>query len=325
MECSIALCKVQFIYKMANKQALNALVILELLDSEGEEGDNNNGQGKTREWLKRRRELGYYTKIVQELQLEDTNGFKEMMRMDYKYFKEILNLVEPDITPQEIIGGNKVISAAERLTLTLRFLATGETFQSMSFQFRISDRTISYIVKDVCDAIVKYLVPLVPSSEEEWVTIADKFESRWQYPNAIGAIDGKHVVIRKPSHVGSHYYNYKHSHSIILMAIAGPSYECLYADVGANGRVNDGGVWNKCGFSNAIENNQLSLPTLRCLPGGVQNIPFVLIGDDAFALKKHMMKSYPQQNLTTERRVYNYRHSRGRRISENLFGIIANR
>ena len=98
---------------------------------------------KTREWLKRRRELRYYTNIVQELQLEDTNGFKEMMRMDYKYFKEILNLVEPDITPQEIIGGNKVISAAERLTLTLRFLATGETFQSMSFQFRISDRTIS--------------------------------------------------------------------------------------------------------------------------------------------------------------------------------------
>ena len=118
----------------------------------------------------------------------------------------------------------------------------------MSFQFRISDRTVSYIVKDVCDAIVKYLVPLylkVPSSEEEWLTIADKFQSRWQYPNAIGAIDGKHVVIRKPSHGGSYYYNYKHSHSIILMTIAGPSYECLYADVGANGRVNDGGVWNK--------------------------------------------------------------------------------
>ena len=138
---------------MANKQALNALVILELLDSEDEEGDNKNGRGKTREWLKRRRELGYYTNIVQELLLEDTKGFKEMMRMDYKYFKEILNLVEPDITPQEIIGGNKGISAAERLTLTLRFLATGETFQSMRFQFRISDRTISYIVKDVCDAI----------------------------------------------------------------------------------------------------------------------------------------------------------------------------
>ena len=35
------------------------------------------------------------------------------------------------------------------------------------------------------------------------------------------------------------------------------------------------------------------------------------------------MKLYPQQNLTTEKRVYNYRHGRGRRISENLFGILA--
>ena len=74
-----------------------------------------------------------------------------------------------------------------------------------------------------------------------------------------------------------------------------------------------------------IENQELSIPNRRCLPGGVQRIPFVLIGDDAFALKTHMMKPYPQQNLATERRAYNYRHSRGRRISENMFGILANR
>ena len=87
------------------------------------------------------------------------------------------------------------------------------------------------------------------------------------------------------------------------MAIAGPSYEYLYADGGTNGRVNDGGVWNKCGFSKALENQELSLPNPRCLPGGVQRIPFVVIGDDAFALETHMMKPYPQQNLTTEKRV----------------------
>ena len=38
---------------------------------------------------------------MQELQIEDTNGLKEMMRMDYKSFKEIINLVEPDIIGRE--------------------------------------------------------------------------------------------------------------------------------------------------------------------------------------------------------------------------------
>ena len=51
--------------------------------------------------------------------------------------------------------------------------------------------------------------------------------------------------------------------------------------------------------------------------------PYVFVGDDAFALKKFMTKLYPQQNLTTDKRVYNYRHSRAGRISENLFGNIS--
>ena len=74
----------------------------------------------TRVWLKKIEELGYFTNTARELQLKDTEGFKEMMRMDFKHFNEILNLIAPDITPQEIIGENKVISAAfERLNIQI--------------------------------------------------------------------------------------------------------------------------------------------------------------------------------------------------------------
>ena len=52
--------------------------------------------------------------------MEDTEGFKEMMRMDLKHFKEILNLIAPAITAQAFVGANKVISAAEHLTMTLK-------------------------------------------------------------------------------------------------------------------------------------------------------------------------------------------------------------
>ena len=61
------------------------------------------------------------------------------------------------------------------------------------------------------------------------------------------------------------------------MAIAGPSYECLYTDVGANSRVDDGGVWNKCGFSKALEKQELFIPNPRCLPVGVLFIIIIII------------------------------------------------
>ena len=150
------------------------------------------------------------------------------------------------------------------------------------------------------------------------------FETRWNYPYALGAIDGEHVMIRKPSNAGSYYYNYKHTHSIILLAITGPEYKCLYADIGSNGRVNDSGVWKKSPLLQAIQNGSVKLPKDDALPKGVIE-PYVFVGDDAFALKKFMMKRYPQQTLTVDKRVLKYRHSRARRISDNLFGISVSR
>ena len=53
------------------------------------------------------------------------------------------------------------------------------------------------------------------------------------------------IAIIPPPKSGSNYYNYEHANSIVLLALAGPNYECLFADVGSNGRMNDSGIWNK--------------------------------------------------------------------------------
>ena len=66
-------------------------------------------------------------------------------------------------------GELKAISPAKRLILILRFLATGEIFRSLSFQFRILKLAISYIVQEVFRAIIanlactylKYLAQIV--------------------------------------------------------------------------------------------------------------------------------------------------------------------
>ena len=168
------------------------VLLNELLDSD----DEKPTRGPTRDWVKRRKEKGYFNNIIRELRVEDRFGFREMFRMDISDFEAILSQIGEKISPKERLGGTEPIQSDERLALTLRFLATGESFQSLSFQFRISLNAVSYIVKGCCKAIVEKMVSdnlKVPSSEAEWLEISEKFEERWNFPHALGAIDGKHV------------------------------------------------------------------------------------------------------------------------------------
>ena len=95
--------------------------------------------------------------------------------------------------------------------------------------------------------------------------------------------------------------------------------------MGANGRACDAGVFAASAMSAALENNELSIPPSSPLPGRVNDVPYVIVGDEAFGLKEHLMKPYPARNLGDFERIHNYRLSRARRVSENAFGILGKR
>ena len=87
--------------------------MLELIDSSEEKEEGSNEPEKIRNWTKKREKLGYYANIVQELRMKETNGFKEIMWMDLEHFKEMLHLIEPDITAPKFMGRTKVILDAK--------------------------------------------------------------------------------------------------------------------------------------------------------------------------------------------------------------------
>ena len=136
-------------------------------------------------------------------------------------FKELLVLIEPRIARQATML-QEPISNAERLTIAIRFIATGETFKCLHFQFRRSRSAISYIVIECCLAIYELsgpTSPKVPSSEEEWLVISSVFEKRWNFPKCLGTVDGKHIVIQKPHWAVSEFYNYEGTQSIVLLEL----------------------------------------------------------------------------------------------------------
>ena len=174
-------------------------MIIACLDDEGEgEGEGIRKKGPERGWLRRRAERGSYTGILTELAAEDLPSFKHYMRMDVNSFRRLVEVTSPRIVKRNT-RMRCPISPSERLALTLRFLATGETFRSLEFQFRVSRTAISYIVLEVCEAILSELRALClqfPSTEEEWKAIEIKFSERWNFPHCVGALDGKHVVMQ---------------------------------------------------------------------------------------------------------------------------------
>lgn len=151
------------------------------------------------------------------------------------------------------------------------------------------------------------------------------FASRWQFPNCLGAVDGKHVAIVCPPESGSRYFNYKGTFSIVLLAVADSECKFVIIDVGAEGRQSDGGTLKNSDFGSALIEGSLGIPALACLPCTSTNVPYVFIGDEAFQLRRDFMRPFPARQLDDSRRIFNYRLSRARRCVENAFGITAAR
>nr|CAI5836347.1 unnamed protein product [Callosobruchus analis] len=155
---------------------------------------------------------------------------------------------------------------------------------------------------------------------EQWLKIADDFNARTKFPNCVCAIDGKHIRTIKPYHSGSYYYIYKGFHSLVLLAIVNSSYELILVNFGINGRVADGGAIENKQFHGKLKSNDINLPD-SCEVGGNDSIklPFVFVGDEAFALRLDFLKPFAQKDLTFPRKVFNYRLFRVRNTPESSF------
>ena len=74
----------------------------------------------------------------------------------------------------------KSIKTDQQCCLFLRYIASGESFRSLEYQFRISRRTISRVISTVAKAIIHEMQDAylkTPNTVEEWLLISEKILS----------------------------------------------------------------------------------------------------------------------------------------------------
>ena len=212
-------------------------------------------RGRDWKYAEDRDEKGAYNNIDLDLFLNDEEGFRRFMRMNYEQFIELTEMIAPTVSKTDT-AMRKTICPKQRLALTLRFLATGESFRSLEYQFRISRKAISYIITDeVCKAIVTVLAGTYlkfPSCQEDWKNIEKNFKEKWNFSHCIGAVDSKHIEIIGCG-MGSQYYNYKGTKWIVLLVVAGSNYELTWADVAMNVKMSDSGALKRRKLDQMLE------------------------------------------------------------------------
>lgn len=77
-------------------------------------------------------------------------------------------------------------------------MTTGDSYETISHIYRVGFTTVNQIVIEICETIIKQMGPIhMPDPTEEILTkSAQNFFEKWQFPNCIGSVDGKHITIK---------------------------------------------------------------------------------------------------------------------------------
>lgn len=94
--------------------------------------------------------------MLDDLTVDSSLKFVNFCRMSAVDFEYLLNKIGPSISKMNT-NMRESIHIKERLAVTLRFLASGDSFKSLSYLFKFSPQTVSRCVDEVCKALIEVL------------------------------------------------------------------------------------------------------------------------------------------------------------------------
>lgn len=108
----------------------------------------------SKKWLMKR-ETYSHINLLNELKVTPKD-WHNYLRMDESTYLNLLSVVTPLIEKKNTVM-RSAISPHERLTATLRFLATGRSFEDLKYSTIISPQALGKIIPETCEAIYSVL------------------------------------------------------------------------------------------------------------------------------------------------------------------------
>jgi len=107
-------------------------------------------------WIRRREQLGASTQLLVELAAEDSDSYRNHLRMSEAQLDFLLQKVSPLIQKADTFL-RPALPAKLKLQITLHYLATGTCFRTLSALYRVPTCSISLMIPEVCKAIYDIL------------------------------------------------------------------------------------------------------------------------------------------------------------------------
>ena len=110
----------------------------------------------------------------------------------------------------------------------------------------------------------------------------------------------------------------------MVMAIFDVRYVFTHIDIGSYGSNNDSGVFRNSKMGEQFFENKGHLAEADSLERGFpsEKFPYYLVGDESFSW---LLRPYPGQGIPKEQVIFNYRLSRARKVTVNVFGTLSAR
>ena len=272
-------------------------------------------------WVRPGRTSAWWRNFERDVVLPEE--WRENFRMSKDSFMMLCNQLRP-LLEKQTTSMRSPISVEKQVAVTLYYLADEGRYRKVANAFGISRAAVSLTIRRVCTVITSNLGPTyikLPSTEEEVKLSASNFLRCHGFPQCIGAIDGTHVFIKRPTDNPTDFLNRKNRYSFNVQATC--DYRYCFTDVVIKW---PGSVHDACIFANSTINKLLregKIPKCeRIIVDEMDPVPMCILGDPAYPLLPFLMKEFPGGGNNAQEQFFGFRLSSARMVIECAFGRL---